>query len=258
MPNRPAPPAIVVVVALLTAPFGRATEPEHGLTRMGPVDEIVVVDLKNGNHFFWWINQVSRRLAHESSRPVYFLRPADLIATWKAHEAGESVSETPPAIEFSTPAVSADRLQSAAKALDEADTYLERTEAVFELGQMGSGASSSVPQLLRLLSDEDRDVRISVCWALGYIEDTRAVEPLTKSLAIDQDAGVRWAAAKALGCFGADAASAIPALVKACEDPEYHEIRMWAMASLASIGRTLPSRRSDNVGQYCHCGRRRS
>jgi HEAT repeat protein len=56
-----------------------------------------------------------------------------------------------------------------------------------------------VDPLLGALSDGDASVRVAAAWALGRIEDRRAVTPLTRLLLDDADAGVRRAAAEALG-----------------------------------------------------------
>jgi HEAT repeat protein len=55
--------------------------------------------------------------------------------------------------------------------------------------------------LIVALSDSVAGVRKQAAWALGALDDSRAVSALTKSLK-DPDAGVRKQAAWALGAIG--------------------------------------------------------
>ena len=57
-------------------------------------------------------------------------------------------------------------------------------------------------KMIILVDDEDRDVRDMAAWALGQIDDTRAVDPLSYASAKDADGYVRDEAKKALGKLG--------------------------------------------------------
>jgi HEAT repeat protein len=75
-----------------------------------------------------------------------------------------------------------------------------RQMAAIGLGYSGSRAS--VEALIESLGDRDAGVRSAAAWALGEIEDSRAIEPLTRALAEDPDPAVRSQAARALGEIG--------------------------------------------------------
>jgi HEAT repeat protein len=69
--------------------------------------------------------------------------------------------------------------------------------AVWAIGMIADDAS--VPALTSLLRDGDARVRASAAFALGSIGSATAIPSLTNLLASDSDAGVRRAAAAALG-----------------------------------------------------------
>jgi HEAT repeat protein len=54
---------------------------------------------------------------------------------------------------------------------------------------------------IQMLKDEHWSVREAAAWSLGYLNDTRAVEPLIQALK-DEDSTVRWYAAEALTKLG--------------------------------------------------------
>ena len=56
----------------------------------------------------------------------------------------------------------------------------------------------AVEPLIKALEDEDGGVRSSAAVALGWMLDSRAVEPLNKVLIYDEDSDVREAAEDAL------------------------------------------------------------
>lgn len=106
----------------------------------------------------------------------------------------------------------------------------ERPTAARMVGDCGKPA---VLMLLRLLEDEDHDVRHWAAMALGEIGDPRAVEPLSGLLLVDEDEGVRLEAARAL--VKLKDRRATEALVSALRDEKW-VVRTWAAAALGEIG----------------------
>jgi hypothetical protein len=89
-----------------------------------------------------------------------------------------------------------DAIEALLDALGSSDVMTRQLAAV---GLGYADDRETVEPLLRLLRDDSASVRAAAAWALGRIEDRRAVEPLTRLLSGDSDAGVRRAAAVALG-----------------------------------------------------------
>jgi HEAT repeat protein len=92
--------------------------------------------------------------------------------------------------------------------------------------------STKVLALIEALKDEDAEVRRVAVWALGDIEDTRAVPALMQVLTSDSDSDVRSKAAWALGKI--EDARAIQALEQALED-ENADVRRQAARALGEI-----------------------
>ena len=94
-----------------------------------------------------------------------------------------------------------------------------------------------VPELIKALSDSDRDVVQSAATALGYLgPDTIPV--LTEVLK-GKDAALRANAARALGKMGSRGEAAIPALLHSLRDPDV-EVRRQTARALAAILQPLP------------------
>lgn len=93
----------------------------------------------------------------------------------------------------------------------------------------------AVPPLLAMLDAEETNLRTVAASALGQVGDPRAVEPLSKRLADDTDAGVRAIAAGALGAVGPEAADAMEVLVAALGDSDAMVVSTAASA-LSSLG----------------------
>ena len=92
-----------------------------------------------------------------------------------------------------------------------------------------------VAGLMTLLSHSDAEIRIKAVDALGYVGDSRAVEPLIKALG-DSDHYVREHAARNLGCdyhssLGCDSSKTIPPLIAILEDDDAF-VRVEAARSL--------------------------
>jgi HEAT repeat protein len=87
----------------------------------------------------------------------------------------------------------------------------------------------SLPLLLSLIQDKDKDIRILSATILGEIKDTQAVKPLVSRLS-DDCANVRYAAAEALGKIG-DSEAIHPLIRLAKNDP-------WsAYAAVTALGK---------------------
>jgi len=114
------------------------------------------------------------------------------------------------------------------RALKNHDDAIIRNAAMEFYSQLGKRALTS---LLRLLRDEDKEIRIFAANLLGDIRDKEATGPLIERLE-DPDVNVRMAAAEALGKIGD--ASAISALSKALHDEPW--VAMAAIRSLGEIG----------------------
>ena len=90
----------------------------------------------------------------------------------------------------------------------------------------------AVPALLRMLREEDRDVRVETLEALGRLQAERAL-PLIQVFLRDAMFELRDAAARALGLLGSR--KAVPALLRVLADPESLVIESAALA-LGKIG----------------------
>jgi HEAT repeat protein len=115
------------------------------------------------------------------------------------------------------------------KALQSAGATARRN-AAWALGALDD--SRAVMPLVAVLGDADESVREQASWALGALGDARAVQPLVGRLR-DAAARVRRQAAWALGAI--DDAAAVDALVAALTDADAH-VREQAAWALGAIG----------------------
>ena len=92
--------------------------------------------------------------------------------------------------------------------------------------------SFAVDYLIIALNDKDAEVRAQAAFVLGYVKDSRVVEPLIASLK-DENSGVRKNAAIAL-IFYKDPRAAKPLI--AVWNDENSEVRIKAAESVVSIG----------------------
>ena len=124
-----------------------------------------------------------------------------------------------------------ERIDDSFNALRDVEGASEREEArmatVISLLRIGR---PSVEILIEYLEDEDWLVREAAADLLGKIADVRAVEPLMKRLAVDQDTGVKELAIKALGLIG----DARPTQLY-LEAIPIRPLRVYAMEALAKI-----------------------
>jgi len=115
----------------------------------------------------------------------------------------------------------------------------DRRVAAETLGRIGFGASDATPALVKVLEDEEREVRLAAVRALGGIGPgaVEAVPALLKRELKDSalkswDADIRQEAAEALGQIGPQA---VPALVEALEG-EDGDARWIAASALGQMG----------------------
>ncbi|HEX8633892.1 MAG TPA: HEAT repeat domain-containing protein [Pyrinomonadaceae bacterium] len=100
----------------------------------------------------------------------------------------------------------ADSSRAALPALKDAAVIVRATAARAILSLPASEAAAA---LLPLLADKDEFVRRETAYALGETRSRTAVEALATALARDKEAGVRGAAAVALGQIGDEAATSV-------------------------------------------------
>ena len=105
-----------------------------------------------------------------------------------------------------------------------------RRNAAWALGALDD--RRAVPLLVASLKDTDAAVREQASWALGALDDTRAVQPLMAALR-DLSPAVRRQSAWALGAI--DDAAAVDALVATLKDSD-GRVREQAAWALGAIG----------------------
>jgi len=105
-----------------------------------------------------------------------------------------------------------------------------RRNAAWALGTLDD--QRAVPPLIASLRDADQTVREQTSWALGALDDSRAVQPLIGALR-DASPAVRRQAAWALGAI--DDLAAVDALVTALKDSDarVREQAAWAIGAIA-------------------------
>ena len=118
-----------------------------------------------------------------------------------------------------------------------------RDQALSKLLMLNTQAADAVPVLLRHLKDEDADVRWAGAQALGFVRSRpkEAVPALIRALS-DPDRppeggrpSVADAAAIALGCYGNDAAGAVPDLIAVAKGGKEVLLRRVCIVALGRI-----------------------
>lgn len=109
--------------------------------------------------------------------------------------------------------------------------WIARRNAAWALGALEDPRAIKV--LLTALSDSEPDVRAQAAWALGALDAPAATEKLTATLK-DPDARVRQQSAWALGAIGDSRAT--PVLITALKDSDAG-VRRQAAWALGNIGR---------------------
>lgn len=116
------------------------------------------------------------------------------------------------------------------KALNQSQ-WIARRNAAWALGALDD--PRAVKPLISALSDPEPDVRAQAAWALGALDDPAALEKLTETVK-DADPRVRRQAAWALGAFGDSRAT--PVLIVALRDADAG-VRRQAAWALGNIGK---------------------
>jgi HEAT repeat protein len=131
-------------------------------------------------------------------------------------------------------------IKALTKALQDSDDTV-RFHCIQALGNIGTSARSAVPELIKVLTGQDRtkteqdpNILRAAAGALGKMGKD-AVGPLTKVLREDESAAVRRLAATGLALIGPEASSAGPALAKALEQDTSFRVRRIAAETLRLI-----------------------
>lgn len=102
-----------------------------------------------------------------------------------------------------------------------------RKNAAWALGALDD--SRAVGPLIATLRDGEAPVRGTAAWALGALDDARAVPGLSRALVEDHEAKVRSQAAWALGAIGDNRASGALAAALKDTDPKVRRQAAWAL-----------------------------
>lgn len=107
------------------------------------------------------------------------------------------------------------------------------------LGQIGSGASPTVPRILTYIENPDTQTRYEVISALGQIGPLEGVVTAIAGRLKDSESRVKIKAADTLGTFGLAAAGAASGLAGALSDtePEVRKAAARALGALAPASR---------------------
>jgi hypothetical protein len=135
------------------------------------------------------------------------------LAGW--HPAAAKEEKLPAAEEKKEPVYRGKPLSYWIKALKDKDR-MTRKEAIQALGGIGPDAKAAVPALLGMVKEKDLFLSSDALASLRKI-GTAALPALKKGLK-NKEASVRQAVLTVLGTMGADAKSAVPALIKVLND----------------------------------------
>lgn len=125
---------------------------------------------------------------------------------------------------------------TAVPALMEMLSGTEKVTPIYVLSKFGNRAEAAIPELRKLLSDSDAEVRWNASRTLGKIGPASKVAlPDLYPHFDDKDDKVREHAAETIGDIGPEAAEGIPYLEKALTDP-YTKVRRDAIRSLGKLG----------------------
>jgi HEAT repeat protein len=95
-----------------------------------------------------------------------------------------------------------------------------RRAGVVHLALTSPQAKGTVTNLVKALDDNDREVRIYACLAIGHVgERAHSAIPALQSRLSDEDPDMRWAAAAALGGIGPEAQQVLKDLRPLQKDP---------------------------------------
>lgn len=125
-----------------------------------------------------------------------------------------------------------DSISELVRKLGHSDDYFERQKAAWALVKIGDEAIDALVEAL--LNGEFSDLRYKSAWALGKIGNSRAVEPLGKTMQNDSDYVVREWCAAALEAVGD--ANAAPYLVQTMQKDSSKDVRLRASVALRNLG----------------------
>jgi HEAT repeat protein len=107
--------------------------------------------------------------------------------------------------------------------------WIARRNAAWALGALDDPRAVKI--LLNALKDREAGVRAQAAWALGALDDRIAMEPLTAALK-DEDVRVRAQAAWALGAIGDSGATAGLIVALKDTDPSVRRQAAWALGAI--------------------------
>jgi HEAT repeat protein len=125
-----------------------------------------------------------------------------------------------------------DSISELVRKLGHSDDYFERQKAAWALVKIGDEAIDALVEAL--INGEFSDLRYKAAWALGKIGNSRAVEPLGKTMQNDSDYVVREWCAAALEAVGD--AGAAPYLVRTMQKDSSKDVRLRASVALRNLG----------------------
>jgi len=120
------------------------------------------------------------------------------------------------------------------EALRSKEMLQHRNEIMDDLGCIGPDAKAAVPELLKILTADDDNLKARAIGALGAIGDASAVPEILRA-AKAKDKCARLSALGVLGRFHPAAKDVVPTLIAALKE-EDKEARAAAMQSLGEIG----------------------
>jgi HEAT repeat protein len=134
-------------------------------------------------------------------------------------------------------AVAESSVPTLAAALAKEKDLAVRKEIVKSLGGMGTAAAPAASAILKLLHDDNAEIRQAAALGLSKIgpEASTALPELLKA-ARDRDKSVRCHAIHAIGSLGKPAMSAIPELIEILRKDEVADVRVAAIEELAAFG----------------------
>lgn len=117
-----------------------------------------------------------------------------------------------------------------------------------DLAEIGRAGELAGPTVVKLLDDEDWNLRIAAARALGFVGYAEAAAPLIRLLRDPADVRLNWVAAQSLGRLEAD--EAVPALRVTAETHWYPPVRSAAVAAIEHIEQRVPYEDSSPRGNF--------
>ena len=108
-----------------------------------------------------------------------------------------------------------------------------RGTAAWAIGQLDENVKAP-PGLLRLLSDDNTDVRLKSAWALGQLEDASALSAIRDALKVEKNDRVRRALIRALMKSGESSQETLTQLLSS-SDPTVREAAVRGIAGARSF-----------------------